>query len=58
MALKLWKDGVDSASIATIPENGNFKCIGNYYLAKRIHFYTMKINSFLKMVFVLTFMMA
>lgn len=35
MALKLWKDGVDSASIATIPENGNFKCIGNYYLAKK-----------------------
>ena len=35
MALKLWQDGVDVASVASIPENGNFKCVGNSYLAKK-----------------------
>jgi len=35
MALKLWADGVDTASVATIPENGNFKCVGDYFLKKK-----------------------
>ena len=35
MALKLWQDGVDNASVATIPENGNFKCVGSSYLVKK-----------------------
>ena len=34
MAFKLWQDNVDVASIATIPENGNFKCVGNEFLSK------------------------
>lgn len=35
MALKLWQDNVDVASIATIPENGNFKCVGDEFLSKK-----------------------
>ena len=35
MALKLWQDGVDTASVATIPENGNFKCVGDSFLRKK-----------------------
>jgi formylglycine-generating enzyme required for sulfatase activity len=35
MALKLWQDGVDNASVATIPENGNFKCVGSSFLVKK-----------------------
>lgn len=35
MAFKLWQDNVDVASIATIPENGNFKCVGDEFLSKK-----------------------
>lgn len=35
MSFKLWQDGVDDASIATLPENGNFKCVGGGYLSKK-----------------------
>ena len=35
MSLKLWKDRADRASIATLPELGNFKAIGSSFLSKK-----------------------
>jgi formylglycine-generating enzyme required for sulfatase activity len=35
MALKLFKDLVDEATVATLPENGNFKAPGNSIITKR-----------------------
>ena len=35
MSLKIWQDEVDFASVATLPENGNFKCVGNSFLSKK-----------------------
>jgi hypothetical protein len=35
MALKLWIDLVDDASVNTLPENGSFKSSGNSFLSKK-----------------------
>jgi len=35
MSLKLFKDNIDAATVATVPESGNFKAVGNKYLSKR-----------------------
>jgi formylglycine-generating enzyme required for sulfatase activity len=35
MSLKVFKDLVDDATVATIPESGNFKAAGNSFLSKR-----------------------
>jgi hypothetical protein len=38
MALKLWADLVDDASVNTLPENGNFKSPGNSFIGKKNSF--------------------
>jgi formylglycine-generating enzyme required for sulfatase activity len=35
MSFKYWRDGVDTQSVATIPENGNFKSLGNRFISKK-----------------------
>jgi hypothetical protein len=35
MALKLWADLIDDASVDTLPENGSFKSPGASFLAKK-----------------------
>jgi hypothetical protein len=57
MALKLWQDGVDTASVATIPENGNFKCVGDSFLRKKDPFLYDEDKLILKDGFLLTYTM-
>jgi formylglycine-generating enzyme required for sulfatase activity len=35
MSFKYWRDGLDDQSVATIPENGNYKSVGAKYLSKK-----------------------
>jgi formylglycine-generating enzyme required for sulfatase activity len=35
MSFKYWRDGLDDQSVATIPENGNYKAVGAKYISKK-----------------------